>query len=132
MTSPGLCKPQTASFFLRALRCVVAYRRAIVLLLILACVAFLVSRSDEFGRFEVIGLALFLIFMASQIFWIGRLVDLGERFIPGKPRRAWLAIMAGLVYLFVFLYSYPEWGLGHTIRAADFHVSPLSRRKGFS
>ena len=120
MTSPGLCKPQTASFFLRALRCVVAYWRAIVLLLILACVAFLVSRSDEFGRFEVIGLALFLIFMASQIFWIGRLVDLGERFIPGKPRRAWLAIMAGLVYLFVFLYSYPEWGLGHTIRAADY------------
>jgi hypothetical protein len=32
--------------------------------------------------------------------------------------------MAGLVYLFVFLYSYPEWGLGHIIRAADYR--PLS------
>src|SRR5204863_1840034 len=52
--------------------------------------------------------------------------DLGERFIPGKPRRAWLAIMAGLVYSFIFLYSFPEWGLGHVIRTAD--SRPQSRR----
>ena len=51
MTSPGLSKPQTARVgsFLRSVRRVVAHWRAIVLLLILACVAFLVARSDEFG-----------------------------------------------------------------------------------
>src|SRR2546428_431045 len=119
--SPGLARtqPDKMGTFLRAFRRVVVHWRAIILLLILACVAFLVARSDEFVSFELIGLALLLIFIASQLFWIGRILDLGERFIPGKPRRAWLAIMAGLVYSFVFLYSYPEWGLGHIIRAAD-------------
>jgi hypothetical protein len=71
---------------------VVAHWRAIVLLLILACVAFLVARSDEFGRFELTLLALFLVFIASQIFWIGRLVDVEQRVIPGGPRRLRLAI----------------------------------------
>jgi len=88
--------------------------------LILPCVVFLVARFDEFARFDLIGLALLLIFIASQIFWIGRLVDVGERFIPRRPRRVWLVIMASLVYLFVFLYNYPEWAIGHTIRAADY------------
>ena len=70
-------------------------------------------------------LALLLIFTASQLFWIGRILDLGERLIPGKPRRAWLAIMAGLVYLFVFLYSYPEWGHSHVIWAADYRPQSM-------
>src|SRR5712691_1090687 len=119
MTSPGLSKPRTAKVgsFLRSLR-VVAHWRAIVLLLILGCVAFLVARSDEFGRFELILLALLLIFIASQIFWIGRLVDVEEWLIPERLRRVWLTIVTVVVYLFVFLYSYPEWGLGHVIRAA--------------
>jgi predicted MPP superfamily phosphohydrolase len=94
------------------------------LLLVLACVAFLVARSDEFGRFELILLALLLIFIASQIFWISCLVDVEQRFIPGRPRRVWLAIMTAVVYLFVLLYSYPEWGQGHVARAADYR--PLS------
>jgi predicted MPP superfamily phosphohydrolase len=106
--------------FLSVCRRVVARWRAIVLLLILGCVAFLVARSDEFGRFELILLALLLIFIASQIFWIRRLIDVGGRFIPGRPRRVWLTIITVVVYLFVFLYSYPEWGLGHVIRAADY------------
>jgi hypothetical protein len=91
-----------------------------VLLLILACVAFLVARSDEFGRFELILLALLLMFLASQIFWIRRLIYVEERLIPGRPRRVWLAIMTVVVYLFVLLYSYPEWGLGHVVRPADY------------
>ena len=127
MTSPSLSKPQTAKVgsFLRFLRRVVAHWRAIVLLLILACVAFLVARSEEFGRFELMLLALLLIFIASQIFWIGRLVDVEERFIPGRPRRAWLMIMTVVVYLFVFLYSYPEWGQGHVIRPDDYRPQSM-------
>ena len=101
-------------------RRVVAYWRAIVLLLILACVALLVARSDDFGSFELILLALLLLFIASQLFWIGQILYLAERFIPDKHRRAWFAILTGSVYLFVFLYSFPDWGLGHIIRAADY------------
>ena len=41
-------------------------------------------------------LALLLIFTASQLFWIGRILNLGEWLMPGKPRRIWLAIMAAL------------------------------------
>ena len=127
MTSTSLSKPQTAKVgsFLRFLRRVVAHWRAIVLLLILACVAFLVARSEEFGRFELMLLALLLIFIASQIFWIGRLIDVEERFIPGRPRRAWLMIMTVVVYLFVFLYSYPEWGQGHVIRPDDYRPQSM-------
>jgi len=127
MTSPSLSKPQTAKVgsFLRFLRRVVAHWRAIVLLLILACVAFLVARSEEFGRFELMLLALLLIFIASQIFWIGRLIDVEERFIPGRPRRAWLMIMTVVVYLFVILYSYPEWGQGHVIRPDDYRPQSM-------
>jgi uncharacterized protein len=105
-------------------RRVVAHWRAIILLLILSCVAFLVARSDEFGRFELILLALLLVFIASQIFWVGRLVDVEQRFIPGRPRRLRLAIVTVVLYLLVLLYSYSEWGQGHVIRAADYR--PLS------
>src|SRR6201982_2741518 len=129
MTSPGLSKPLTVTAnvrsLLRSLRRVVAHWRAIVLLLIFACVAFLVTRSDEFGRFELILFALLLIFIASQIFWIGRLVDVEQRFIPGRPRRVWPAITTVVVYLFVFLYSYPEWGQGHVIRPADYRPQSM-------
>jgi predicted MPP superfamily phosphohydrolase len=108
--------------FLLVYRRVVVHWRAIILLLILALTTFLIAHAEFFGLFVI---ALFLIFIASQLFWIGRVLDLGERLIPGKPRRAWLAIMAGLVYLFVLLYSYPEWGLGHTIRAADYRPQSM-------
>ncbi len=45
-------------------------------------------------------------------------------FIPGKPRRAWLAIIAGLVYLFFFTYSLPgiESTSAHIFRAADYRL----------
>src|SRR6266705_6333209 len=74
-------------------RRVVIHCRAIILLLILACVAFLVARSDEFGRFELILFALLLIFIASQLFWICRLIHVEGWFISGRRRRVWLAIM---------------------------------------
>ena len=49
--------------------------------------------------------ALFVMLIVSQIFWVGRVVDLGERFIPGKPRRAWLTAIASVVCLFFFAYN---------------------------
>ena len=126
MTSPSLSKPQTAKVgsFLRFLRRVVAHWRAIVLLLILPSVVFLEARFDEFARFDLILLALLLIFIASQIFWLGRLIELGERFIPRRPRRVWLAIIAAWS-IFVFLYSYSEWGHGHVIRRDDYRPQSM-------
>ena len=50
-----------------------------------------------------------LIFIASQLFWIRRVVDLGERFIPGKPRRAWLEAIVGVTYLLFFAYNFATW-----------------------
>ena len=115
--------------FLLVYRRVVVHWRAIILLLILALATFLIAYPDRgspiFLVFDLFVIALLLIFIASQFFWIGRILDLAERFIPGKPRRAWLAIIAGLVYSFVFLYSYPEWGLGHIIRAADYRPQSM-------
>jgi predicted MPP superfamily phosphohydrolase len=104
-------------------RRVIAHWRAIVLLLILALTTFLVARFNEFARVVLLGLALLLLFIASQLFWVARILDIGEWFIPGKRRRVWLAIVVALVYSFVFLYSYPEWGVGHIIRG---HYGPQS------
>src|SRR6266852_6416958 len=104
---------------------VVVHWRAIVLLLILGFVAFIVAPFDEFVPFMLILFALLLLFIASQIFWIGRILDLGERFIPGKPRRVLLAIIVGLVYLFVFAYSFPSISAGHIIRAADYRPQSM-------
>src|SRR5437879_10324005 len=108
--------------FLLVYRRVVVHWRAIILLLILAVATVPIAYGDFF---DLITLALFLLFIASQVFWIGRILDLGERLIPGKPRRAWLAVVAGLFYLFVFAYSFPgiESSL-HVFRAADY---PLRR-----
>src|SRR5216684_1809348 len=102
--------------------------RAIILLLILALATFLIAYPDRgssiFLVFDLLVIALLLIFIASQFFWIGRILDLAERFIPGKLRRAWLAIIAGLVYSFFFTYSLPsiESTSAHIFRAADYRL----------
>src|SRR5438128_11683105 len=97
----GVVSKVTSSFLLVCRR-VVVHWRAIILLLVLSLATFLIAQADFF---DLLVFALFLICIASQFFWIGRILDLGERFIPGKPRRAWLAIVAGVVYLFTVIYS---------------------------
>jgi uncharacterized protein len=49
------------------------------------------------------------LFIASQLFWIRRVADLGERFIPGKPRRAWIEGIVGVIYLSLFAYNVATW-----------------------
>src|SRR5436305_15161430 len=120
-SSLGSSKIVGTGSFLLVYRRVVVHWRAIILLLILAVATVPIAYGDFF---DLITLALFLLFIASQVFWIGRILDLGERFIPGKPRRAWLAIMAGLVYVFIFTYSFPgiESTSAHIFRAADYRL----------
>src|SRR5258708_18514757 len=62
---------------------VVVHWRAIVLLLILAVASVPIAYGDYF---DLITLALFLLFIASQVFWIGRIVDLGKWLFPDQPR----------------------------------------------
>ncbi len=98
-----------------------AYKRIIVFSLVFACSALILIHPNEWGLFFG-GLAMLI---ASQLFWIRRILDLGERFFPGKPRRAWLAIIAAIVYVFLFAYSFAHLGvlhqitMGHRPRAAD-------------
>src|SRR5260370_26687212 len=121
----GLARPKIAinGGFLRVLRRVVTYWRAIVGLLIFALAAVIVL-NNQFVSFELVGLALLLIFIASQIFWIERVVDLGEWLLRGRvcPRR--VALGVGLAYLFVGPYSFPTTiAQGHPFRLG-FYLLP--------
>jgi len=107
--------------FLLVCRRVIRHWRGIISLLILAPAAFLIADGDFWDLFLF---TVLVIFIASQFFWIGWIVELGERFIPGKPRRAWLAVIAGLVYLVALIYSYPsiESTSAHVFRPADYRL----------
>ncbi len=96
--------------------------RAIILLLILALATVTIAYGDFL---DLITLALFLLFIASQVFWIGRIVDLGKWLFPDQPRVR-LVVIADLVYLFVIAYSFPTTiGQGHTFRSAYYGLSNI-------
>src|SRR5690242_1559454 len=102
-----------------------AYKRGIVFGLVFAYSAFLVVHPDELGRIvDQFFLAILVMLIASQFFWIRRVLDLGDGFLPGKPRRAFLAVVAGLVYLFFFIYNFPslESTNSHVFRTADYRL----------
>jgi predicted MPP superfamily phosphohydrolase len=65
----------------------------------------LIPNLGEGPFYFVLFSALWVILIGSQFFWIRRVVDLGERFIPGKPRRAWLTAIATTTCLFLFAYN---------------------------
>jgi len=92
----------------RLCRRVIAHWRVIVLVLILARAAFYVIHPDEFGLFfDLLTLALLVIVIAGQIFWIKRIIDVAVRFLPSHIGRIRLAVVAALIYVFVYAYSYP-------------------------
>lgn len=75
------------------------------MLLILALATFLIAYPDRgspiFLVFDLFVIALLLIFIASQLFWLRRLIELGERFIPGKRGRLALKVVViGVCLLF--------------------------------
>lgn len=56
-----------------------------------------------------------LIIMASQFFWVGRLIDLGERCLRGRVRRVWVEAVVGvtyIIYLALFIQSLIRWDIG--------------------
>jgi predicted MPP superfamily phosphohydrolase len=66
----------------------------------------LIPNLSEGPFYFVLFSALWVILIASQFFWIRWVVDLGERFIPGKPRRVWLTAIATITCLFFFAYNF--------------------------
>jgi uncharacterized protein len=105
--SASVAKPESGAA--RAYRRVIAHWRAIVLVLILARAAFIVMHPDELGLFfDLFSLGLLVIFIVGQIFWIKRIIDVAGRFIPSHVGRTRLAVVAALIYLFVYAYSYPS------------------------
>jgi uncharacterized protein len=120
-TLPGTGSAKMVSFPTIYQR-VVVHWRAIILLVILTRVAFLVASPDEFVSFELNLFALLLIFIASQVFWIGRIVDLGKWLFPDQPRVR-LVVIADLVYLFIIAYSFPTTiAQGHTFRIGFYRL----------
>jgi hypothetical protein len=97
---------------------VVAHWRTITLLLILALGTFLIAHAEFF-----LLIVIALLFTASQIFWIRRIIDVGQRLLPGQPGRARVAVIVNLAYLFVIAYSYPTTiGHGHTFRIGFYRL----------
>ena len=105
--------------FPRLCQRVIAHWRTIVLVLILAPGAFYLIHPDELSLL----LALLLIFIASQIFWIGRVVDLGEWLLRRRVCRRRVAMGVVLAYLFVVAYSFPTTiAQGHTFRIGFYRL----------
>lgn len=65
-----------------------AHKRVSVIILswVAFCAFSLIPNWREGPFYFLFFSALFVTLIASQLFWIGRVVGLGERFIPGKPR----------------------------------------------
>lgn len=114
--------------FRTAFQRVRAQWRVIGSALVIVFLCFLLARPDLWGlSIGLVFLAIFILLIACQLFWVDRLVDLGERFLPGKPRRGWLALVAALIYVFIFIYSFPslESTTFHVFRAADWRLSSV-------
>src|SRR5690242_2771512 len=75
------------------------------------CALTLIPNWREGPFFFLFFSAIFVILIASQLFWVGRVVGVGERFIPGKPRRTWLTAVATVVCLFFFAYNIGPWDI---------------------
>ena len=104
--SASAAKPESGSA--PAYQRVIAHWRVIVLGSILARAVFYVIYPDEFGVFfDLLSLGLFVIFIAGQIFWIKRIIDVAMRFLPSQIGHTRLAVLAALIYLFVYACSYP-------------------------
>jgi len=64
-----------------------------------------------------------MMLFGSQLFWIGRALDIAERFAPGQPRRVWLGFAAAILYVFFFMaYNFAPLKMlfvGHISHASD-------------
>ena len=101
-----------------------AYKRIIVFSLVFAYSAIPLIRPGPFGRFyDLFEVALTLLLIGSQVYWIRRVRELGERLIASKPWRRGLGAAGLIVYLFLLAFNLLTWedaskGSSLTLRAA--------------
>lgn len=104
-----------------------AYKRILAFLLVFVIVAYSAFRlihPDEFGRLlDLFDVAIIVILIASQVFWIRRVRELGKRLIPSKRWRWSLGAAGLIIYFFLLAYNQftggePFKGTGLTLRAA--------------
>ena len=95
------------------IRFVLAHKRVSVIIFswVAFCAFVLVPNWREGPFFFLFFSALFVTMIASQVFWIPRVVGLAERFILGKAARACLRIIVGVVYLFFFGSNFGIWNI---------------------
>jgi uncharacterized protein len=99
-----------------------AHKRASVIFFswVAFCAFVLIPNRREGPFYFLFFSALFITMIASQVFWIPRVVGFGERFILGKSGRACLRIIVGVVYLFFFACSF---GLLNIPRGDSTHLT---------
>jgi predicted MPP superfamily phosphohydrolase len=94
----------------RMFRFLRAYKGGIAISLLLAYATFVLIHPDEEGRIsDLIWFAVLVMFIASQLFWIRRIVDVGKRFLPGPLRRARLEAISGAICVMLLLYNLLTW-----------------------
>src|SRR5260370_32529726 len=82
-------------------------RVSVIILSWVALCAFVLIPNWREGPFAFLFFsALFLTLIASQVFWIPRIVGLGERFIHGRRWRVWVRVILGVPYLYLFFFAY--------------------------
>jgi len=87
-----------------------AHKRVITFSFVALCAFWLTPSWSEAGPFYfVLAFVLFVMLIAGQLFWVGRVIGLGERFILGKPQRIWLKVIVGVPYLFFFASNFGPW-----------------------
>ena len=70
--------------------------------LVVAYSVFRLIHPDRFGRFyDLFGVAINVLLIGSQVFWIRRVRDLGKRLITSQRRRTVLATVGLIVYFFL-------------------------------
>jgi uncharacterized protein len=96
------------------------HKRMITFSLVALGAFWLTPSWSEAGPFYfLLFFAIFVMLIAGQLFWVGRVVGLGERFVPGKPRRAWLTAFASVVWVFFFVYNLGPYILPWNIPLGD-------------
>lgn len=107
--------------FLRACKRVIVYLAAF---LVVAYSVFRLIHPDNFGRFyDAFDIVVTVLLIASQIFWIRRVRELGKRMIASKRWRRALGAVGLIVYFFLLAYDLFTGedtfkGSGLTLRAA--------------
>ena len=104
-----------------------AHKRVMVITVswVAFCAFWLIPNWREGPFYFLFFSGIFVMLIASQLFWIRCVLDLAEHFIPGKPRRAWLAVIATIACLFCFAFI-PRGDSTHLTLRSVLFVAPFS------